>query len=1196
MSFSIECVHKGCVKEKVVATAMDETFSRSNRKIETDTLDIQSLTPKRFMKLMKRSDSEVICLYPKRSFNRKLDRYQKKVLAILKEVKSDDHDKFMKKKPEYSSDELKKRIPEAYHSEIEVFMRGKADELAPHRKEDHQINLIPGAEPPFIRNYKPMSEKELEAVKHYLDEHLQKGFIRPSSSKAAAPVLLVKKPGGGLRFCVDYRALNEVTVRNRYPIPLVNETLAKLSRAKWFTKVDVIHAFNKMRIREGDEWLTAFNTRYGQFEYLVMPFGLCNAPATFQSYINSSLQEYLDQFTTAYLDDVLIYSETKEEHEKQVLKVLRRLRERGLQLDIDKCEFFVSEVKYLGMYVGINGIRMDPEKVEAILNWKTPESVKEVQSFLGFANFYRRFIFEYSKKVRCLTELTKGEHYTIKGGKKRTRYNDFIWSDKCQSAFEELKQAFVNAPILAHYDPTLETWVETDASDSVIAGVLSQMHNGVLRPVAYFSQKLTPAECNYMIYDKELLAIIKSFEAWRPELAGCDKEIKILTDHRNLEYFMATKDLNRRQIRWAEFLSEFGFKIMYRPGKQGGKPDALTRRTQDLPAGAEDARNEYQHQVLLKEDQLDDSIRQNVSLCVMTRAGSRKETRQKESTSTESNTIENETPDLHDPEETEQMKDLSEEETDRLIKEAYQNDDLIREIFEAKRTKVRKLPHKLLKKGVKLAIEDLQIQNDRIYYKTRLLIPQSDELKLHLLRKHHDTPMQGHPGYRAMHAKLLENYYWENMKDDCKRYATNCSICRRSKAYNTSKQGLLAPLPIPQRKWTDISLDFVTKLPKCRRRNQVFENILIIVDRLTKRRLYESMTSMGTQDLFEALKRRVICCYGLPQSIVSDRGGQMTAKLWNRICTRYGIKNKLSSAHHPETDGQTENANKVMKNYLRAYVRYVQDDWVDHLPDAEFAANNHENASTGMTSFFADHGYHPRTDAEPPGTYDFNTPGKAELARADKIIARQEAIQKWLVDHITWAQADQIKHANKSRIPHPEYKVGDLVYMNSKDFISQRQSRSLSSKNVGPWKVIRNIDNKAYELEIPEHLKSAGLTPIFHSWKLHLAPTDSIPGQVNDPDPPILITDSNDEPHEEYELLELVDCRQTKKFGVQYKATYVGSWDEWNTDPPWQPWTDFLNSKDAVLKFHSENPDKPQPPERLVALDSGVDDKSDNDR
>ena len=526
-------------------------------------------------------------------------------------VAQEDYTKFMNEKPEYTKEDLLKRVFLEYHSIINVFMKSNADIVAEHRDQwDHEIHLEEGKKAPFVRNYKPLSDQETAAMKKYIDEHLGKGFIRPSSLAAASPILLVQKPGGGLRFCIDYRALNAVTVKNRYPIPLISETLGKLAGAVKYTKLDVIHAFNRIRMREGHEWLTAFNSRYGQFEYLVMPFGLCNAPGTFQGYINESLREYLDVFCTAYLDDVLIYSSKEEDHASHVLQVLRRLHARGLQVNIDKCEFNTTRVKYLGMIVTTNGIEMDTEKVEAIQKWEPPLSVKDVQAFLGFANFYCRFIPKFAKKVKPLNELTKGTQYTTKSDNKKIKYGPFKWSEACQQAFKDLKRAFTTAPVLTHYDSSLETWVETDASNFVIAGVLSQMHGEVLKPVAYFSKKMTPAECNYMIYDKELLAIVKSFKTWRPELASVQNEpVKVLTNHQNLEHFMTTKQLNRRQARWAEFLSEFNFKITYRPEKEGEKPDTLTRLAQDKPKEIDDSRQQHQFQTLLKAEHLDNDLR-----------------------------------------------------------------------------------------------------------------------------------------------------------------------------------------------------------------------------------------------------------------------------------------------------------------------------------------------------------------------------------------------------------------------------------------------------------------------------------------------------------------------------------------------------------------------------------------------------------
>ncbi len=391
------------------------------------------------------------------------------------------------------------KLPKQYHEYLDVFSKKEADTLPKHRAYDHAINLKEGSLPPSSRLY-GMSRNEMQELRRYLDENLTKGFIRASRSQAASPVLFVKKPGGGLRFCVDYRGLNAITIKNRYPLPLISETLNRLSRAKCFTKLDIISAFNRLRIREGDESLTAFRTRFGLFEYLVMPFGLCNGPASFQHYINDTLGEFLDDFCTAYLDDILIYSEIEAEHEIHVKRILQKLREAGLQVDITKCEFHVNRVPYLGLIITTEGIKMDPAKIETIVQWPSLINVKDVQSFLGFANFYRRFIYGYSRLASPLTRLTRKDV-------------PFVWDAECQAAFETLKKAFTSDVILRHYDPDREIVVETDASDFVSGGILSQYdEQGELHPIAYFSKKHNPAECNYEIYDKELMAIVRAFE------------------------------------------------------------------------------------------------------------------------------------------------------------------------------------------------------------------------------------------------------------------------------------------------------------------------------------------------------------------------------------------------------------------------------------------------------------------------------------------------------------------------------------------------------------------------------------------------------------------------------------------------------------------------------------------------------------
>jgi hypothetical protein len=349
-----------------------------------------------------------------------------------------------------------------------------------------------------------------------------------------------------------------------------------VSKAKWFTKLDIHRAYNLIRMAEGEEWKTALRTRYGLFESLVMPFGLSNGPVTFQNYINDVLAPYLDHFCTAYLDNTLIYSDNFEEHQQHVRLVLTAFSKVGLYLKPKKCEFHQQEVKYLGLMISMEGIKMDPEKIRAMQDWEPPSNLKDVHAFLGFANFYHHFVRNYSHIVEPLIFLT---HTGV----------PFAWSTEQQMAFDTLKATFTSAPILARFDLDWDVIVEMDASDYVSAGVLSQYDNdNVLHPVAYFSKKHSPVECNYEIYDKELMAIVRAFEEWRPELQSIINPIHVLPDHKHLQYFMMTKLLNRRQACWSQFLSQFNFKIVYCPSTTGGKLDTSTRRSGDLPKVGDD--------------------------------------------------------------------------------------------------------------------------------------------------------------------------------------------------------------------------------------------------------------------------------------------------------------------------------------------------------------------------------------------------------------------------------------------------------------------------------------------------------------------------------------------------------------------------------------------------------------------------------
>ena len=360
-----------------------------------------------------------------------------------------------------AQDPLLKQIPVAYHEFLDMFREETGIEALPkHGKWDHEIPIEEGKEPPFSPIY-PMSADDLRTLKEYIDTNLEKGFIRPSTSPAGSPVLFVPKKGGEKRLCIDYRKLNAITIKDRYPLPLADELRARLQGAKMFTKLDLRGAYNLVRIKEGEEWKTAFRTRYGHYEYQVMPFGLTNAPASCMRMMNEVLGPFLDKTCICYLDDILVYSSKEEEHAGHVKGILKALADANLLCKPEKCEFHTKRTEFLGFVVTPGGLSMDPSKVSAILEWKPPTNVRETQSFLGFANFYRRFVKGYSAIAAPLTELTKKDQ-------------DFAWTNKAQTAFDELKQAFTEAPILMTFDPEKPITVETDSSDYALGAVLSQ--------------------------------------------------------------------------------------------------------------------------------------------------------------------------------------------------------------------------------------------------------------------------------------------------------------------------------------------------------------------------------------------------------------------------------------------------------------------------------------------------------------------------------------------------------------------------------------------------------------------------------------------------------------------------------------------------------------------------------------------------
>ncbi|WVZ89505.1 LOW QUALITY PROTEIN: hypothetical protein U9M48_035898 [Paspalum notatum var. saurae] len=405
-----------------------------------------------------------------------------------------------------------------------------------------------------------MAPDELRELKVQLQEQLDKGFIRPSSSPWGCPALFVeKKDQGGKRLCVDYRPLNAVTIKNKYPLPHIDILFDQLAGAKVFSKIDLRSGYYQIKIREEDIPKTAFSTRYGLYEYLVMSFGLTNAPAFFMYMMNSVFMNELDKFVVVFIDDILIYSKSEKEHEEHLKIVLTRLREHKLYAKFSKCAFWLKEVSFLGHILSEKGVAVDPSKVEDVLNWKQPETVTEIRSFLGLAGYYRRFIKDFSKTAKPMTSLMK----------KNAKY---LWSSNCEEAFQTLKKLLTSAPVLAQPDVTKPFDVYCDASGNGLGRVL--MREG--RVIAYASRQLRKHEANYPTHDLELASSCARIED--PETLSLGNTCHIYTDHKSLKYILTQPELNMRQRRWLELIKDYDLEIHYHPGKANVVADALSRK------------------------------------------------------------------------------------------------------------------------------------------------------------------------------------------------------------------------------------------------------------------------------------------------------------------------------------------------------------------------------------------------------------------------------------------------------------------------------------------------------------------------------------------------------------------------------------------------------------------------------------------
>ncbi|GAA5977503.1 hypothetical protein JCM11641_000983 [Rhodosporidiobolus odoratus] len=872
-----------------------------------------------------------------------------------------------------------------------------------------------------------------ERWKRMLEEHIATGRLRPSTSPFASAAFIIprKDPDADPRWVNDYRGLNSNTIKDRTPLPLPDVVLSDAALAKYWGKIDTTNAFFQTPMAEEDIEKTAIKTPRGLFEWTVMPQGLCNAPATHQARVNEALRHLIGVCCQAFVDDVIIYSATLEEHEQNCRAVLSALRAAGLYCSKKKTDSFSLRTESLGHVISRGGIEADPSKVEKIKNWTRPSTVSQVRGFLGLVQYLRKFIPQLAEHTAGLTPLTKKGLTCI----------DDLWTEKEQRAFEATKGIVTSLPVLKPVDQDSEEpiWLMTNASKVGIGAYIA-------------------AEKNYPTHEQELLAVVAALKAWRIDLLGV--RFRVLTDHDTLKHFQTQATLSKRQARWTEVLADYDFELSYIPGKQNAVADSLSRFS--LAKSEEDV----------------------LAVCGISAVS------------------------------------LSHKFTTELST-SYVDDPFCSQV-------VNNL-------GSSSAFK--MVDGLLYFEETRLVVPDNKKVRETLL---HDA--LGHLGPKKTMAALAASFYWPGMSKSVLAYVSSCDGCQRHKSRTTRRAGKLHSLLVPPRAFSDVALDFVGPLPLSEGKDMM----LTIMDRLTGyTRLLACRSKDGAKDVAELVFSGWFSLFGLPERLVSDRDELFTSRFWRALHERVGVALQMSTSFHPETDGRSERTNKTVVQILRQQVSRQQKDWVRFLPSTEYGINAAVNDVTGHSLFDLVLGFTPSLLPSPSSPPSSLPAVKAFLEeRKIKIGEARDALAA--------AKVRQAEQANKRRGPDWEFKVGDLVMVDSADRRSRYKTKGgdvRAAKLFPRWDRPYPVEaafasSSTYRLTLPPDDRAH---PVFHSSKLkRYIPNDASLHSSREPPRPEPI---DVEGEKEYIVEAIVDEK-----GKGRRRRSLVKWEGYlDSDNTWEP-------------------------------------------
>lgn len=933
----------------------------------------------------------------------------------------------------------KKELYNLLHRNVDVFSTGP-DDLGQINKVQHRIET--GEAVPIKQAARRLPRVKQEEARKIVNKMEEQGIIEPSQSPWSSPVVLVRKKDGSTRFCVDYRRLNDVTRKDSYPLPRIDDTIDNLAGSKWFSTLDLRSGYWQIRMDPRHKEKTAFTTGRGLWQFRVMPFGLCNAPATFERLMDHVLAGLPWDVCAVYLDDIIVLGPTFEKKIENLEEVFNRLRAANLKLSPKKCELFQVEVVYLGHIITADGIRTDPAKIETVLSWPQPKNVAELRRFLGFCSYYRRFVNKFTEISEPLFRLTR-------------KNQPFEWNIEAEEAFQNLKQALTSQPVLAFPSENGQFILDTDASAVGIGAVLSQRVEGEEKVLAYYSRSLNKAERRYCVTRRELLAVVKSIEHFHPYLYG--QCFLVRTDHAALRWLMSFKSPEGQIARWIQKLQQYHFTVEHRSGQKHVNADALSRRP---------------------------CVNQNCKKCERLKLRDQA-LAQVESENCHCNGEEPRV-DLVTAEERESWSVIVESK-DELRSKQEEDPDLkvlidLLEVSGERPDWSNVAPGSEKMKVLWAQWESLIIEDGLLYRKfesvdgretkLQLIVPES--LQEEVLKYVHDNITSGHLGINKTLSRLRERFYWPDCGRAVRNYCRKCDMCAAQKGPKRKDRAPLGRYVVGcplERVAIDVTGPFVQSY-------QGNRYLLVVMDYYTKWPEAYPLPNQEATTVARTIVNEFVCRYGVPLELHSDQGRNFESAVFREMCCLLGIKKTRTSPRHPESDGMVERYNRTLKQQLSLFVEEQQKDWDIQVPMLLLAYRTANHESTKFTPAKLMLGHELRVPVDL--AFGRPEPTLSVTNFAQKIQKDLEKVNSFARKNLR-ISVDRMKRQYDTNPVPTQFSAGDLVWY----YYPKRKkglSPKLRSNWEGPYVVVKRLNDLIYRIKLSSRAKPK-VVHRNHLWK-----------------------------------------------------------------------------------------------------------------